>query len=289
MEIENQIKKYYDKYEVRENISKFCKSRWIALHCQKDKLILRRYFKNSKVPLNIEGNSIENILQENCIGVTRSVYASANLYKKIQSLKDVEEASNIIACTPTFDVDSSIANWRKTIEIVKEIISILNKYKVEKSIIVKWSGEGCHVHINEKAIPFENYKKYHPLDIAYRIVEFISRKVTDEIFQRNLGFGQVRVENKMDLKRIFTAPLSLHRKLFTACICINLNEIDNFDISWVNPFKYKHHNGWDYFEDNEASYLVDASIRNITSSYFFKYKRKYPPLDEHIRKYLDQN
>jgi hypothetical protein len=275
------ILEHYNRNDVLEEIIKFSKDRWLAFSI--DNKIFKRY--QNKIPLR--ANNIDELKNLIIRFKPRSIFASINLYKKLENINDLE-LNNIYSCTPTIDIDNDIKNWKATIKIVEEIVYLLDKFNIKKSIIIKWSGNGCHLHLNHKAISESITKKYHPLDLAYAVVEFIIRKIEPKVFENKKELKELKIENKIDAKRVFTAPLSLHRELDVVCICISLNDLKNFDISWTAINNFKHFKDWDRFDVGELDELLEIAYREIGPRSLKRYKRKYPPVDEQIRQFLDK-
>jgi len=218
----------------------------------------------------------------------RSIYATANVYNRIRNVEDVYDPSNILYCTPTWDIDGFLSKWRKTLNIAKKIIRFLNSWGIKKSVYIKWSGNGCHVHINEKSISGDLREKYNPLDLAYAIVEYVNSKLS--LKPDYLLFEKIKVENKMDPARVFTCPLSLHRKLNVACICMKPEEINEFTPKWINPQNFKHNSQWRDFEEGESDKLAKAAYAAV-GGYPLKFRgrfkpRKTKPLDKQILEWL---
>lgn len=135
---------------------------------------------------------------------------------------------------PTWDIDGILSNWNETITIAKEIVSFLDNRGIEKSIYLKWSGNGCHIHINEEAFSDALLKRHHPLDLAYAVVEYVNSKLSQKFRELSAQRGTV-VENKMDPTRVFTSPLSLHRELDVVCICMKPDQLNDFSPQWISP------------------------------------------------------
>jgi len=252
------IKQHYLKDEIKEQIIKYSKDRWIALeNTVENERIFYRYFRN-KEPLKIS-NEVEykKLFLEFRF---RTIYASINLYRKIDKdlLKDL---NNIYAVTPVFDIDGSLDDLEVMKRVAEIIISELDKYGIKKSIYLVWSGRGIHIHIHEKAFTLN----YHPLDIAFSIVDFIIKKTRDEIAKeiikaKNID-RELKVENKIDIQRVFTVPFSFHRFLDFVCVPFKPNSLNNFDLSWVNPNNFKYDKNWYEFEEGEGNELAEIAIK----------------------------
>lgn len=189
----------------------------------------------------------------------RTFYAFANVYKELAAPEHVRSLENIAFSLPTWDVDNELAEWKTTLETAKEIIGFLNDEGVSKSIFLKWSGNGLHIHIHihQKAFSDELLRKLHPLDVAYAIVEYTNNKLMSryvEIIEKYRA-RSFRVENKMDIQRVFTCPLSLHRHLNVVAVCINPEKLENFSPRWLSPDDYRHWRGWNnYIRGRQTSW-----------------------------------
>lgn len=297
----NLVMKHYSRVDVKNEILKWCytyvdgfrelKNRWIAFHCdrneKKSKFLLVRYFKGR--PLSISSRlSLERYFEFYGKLGLRTIYATANVYGKLYRFGHVVDLSNIIACTPTWDIDNDLLHWRETIATCREIVSFLESNGICRSIIVKWSGEGAHVHVHHNAFSPELRRKYNSLDLAYALVEYTIMKLEWKFHDLSISAENLRVDNEHDSQRLFTCPLSLHRSLDRVAVCISLNELDSFDLSWTNAGSFKHFYGWDRFEVGEADELAVKAIEVVgrCPSFPKRRRRKYPPVDELILKWL---
>ena len=282
---------HYSKPDVKREIVRFSKSRWIGIHCikrdHKGNRIMVRYI-NGK-PITINSPSDIDLLwhQLNDKGI-RTIYATAAKYQAITSIEDVKNISNISLYTPTWDIDNDFEHWHLTIKACMEIIGALKDEGIEKSVYVKWSGDGAHIHLHERSLTHQVLKNRTPIDVAYAIVEYIRLKVEPRIQElitsEKCG---LKVENKIDNQRIFTCPLSLHREHDRVCICLKPSQLKSFDPSWVHPKTFKHNDNWDEYEVGEADQLAEKALSIIGGMPISKARRrKYPKLDEAISKWL---
>lgn len=288
------IKKHYSRLEVQKEISKFAISRWVGIHCEKidekGRNILIRYNKK-KEPLKISNpEKILKIISDFEKYRPRTFYASINVYKKLNLIEDTLNRDNIIACTPTWDIDNDLSKWPATIAIIEEIISFLSNHKIEKSIYIKWSGNGCHIHLHEESISLNLRKKINPLDLAYSIVEYVNNKLYEKFLKikNNFKAENLIIENKIDPQRLYTCPLSIHRKQYLTCVCIDKNDLHNFTPEWVKINDFKHFYNWNNFLPNEADEFALKAYENIGPyPYYPKIRRrKTIPLDKQIMKWL---
>ncbi len=283
----NLAQEHYSNIEVKREIAEFCKGRWAAVHCtdRGGSLIFRRYL--AERPLVIEKVEDLPALFEGLGGRLRSIYATANKYRVIRDIGDVSDPENISRCTPTWDIDSTLSNWRETVRVAERIIKILEGEGIRESVYLKWSGNGCHIHIHEEAISEEALKKANPLDLAYAMVEYVRMRLEAGMVEERTSWG-IRVENKMDPGRVFTCPLSLHRTLDAVCICMKPDDLEEFSPEWIKPEKFRHDHDWRSFKKGEADKLALKAFEIIGNYPIYRRRRtrKTRKLDEQIIEWL---
>ncbi|MEM2897251.1 MAG: hypothetical protein QXG01_06760 [Candidatus Bathyarchaeia archaeon] len=291
------IVEHYSRAEVSEEIAKFSRKKWIGLHCEKVDKKGRNYlirYSKEKIPLKIRTSSdVTKLLNDFKELKPRTFYATINAYRKIESTEDVQDPLNIESSTPTFDIDNSIEEWRATIAVAESIIEFLEKNGVEKSIILKWSGNGMHIHLNPYSISPDLLKKLNvnPIDIAFSIVEYVNGKLNEEFIKIKESFHceRLKVENEIDQQRLFTCILSLHRNLNSVCICISRDDLKDFDPSWISVEGYRHYKAWDNYEFGEADELAEKSYLEIGGfPYSFKtgLRKKRKSIGEEIIEWI---
>jgi len=280
-------REHYSRLDVQKEIIDFCRSRWVAAHYidSEGNMIFRRYSRGK--PLRID--NIEDFSKIMTLKgyVLRSIYATANVYWKSESIEEVYDLTNIRRCSAVWDIDGKLSKWRKTLKVAEEITAFLNDRGVEKSVFLKWSGNGCHIHIHEEAFSEDLLKKHHPLDIAYALVEYVNSKVLPGL-REILMKEKIEVENRIDPTRVFTCPLSLHRELDVACICFRSEDIEEFTPEWINPSSFRHDPSWRRFIRGEADEIAEDAYK-IVGGYPLKRGRrgrKTMPLDKQIIKWL---
>ncbi|MEM2179591.1 MAG: hypothetical protein QXP32_02110, partial [Nitrososphaeria archaeon] len=248
------IKEHYSREEVVKEIVKYCSGRWcaflIATEGEGSKIV--RYDKGVFKPITLD--NVEKFKNYMEIFPIRTVYGTIHFYRKIREIDDVKDLTNIIASEPVWDIDNKVFEWKKTVQAAKIIHEFLESKGVSKSVYIKWSGKGIHVHLNKNSISEEVYKKIHPLDAAYAVVEYVKRKVGEKIFA--LNSDSLRVENKIDPQRLFTAPLTFHKNLNFVTVCINPGKLHEFTIEHANPQKYIHYYNGDIFVKGKSDQLV---------------------------------
>lgn len=251
------IKNHYLKEEVKNQIINYVKDRWIALENIGKERIFYRYFRNRE-PIKV---SNEDEYKKLFIEFRfRTIYATINLYKEIKRDK-LKDLYNIYATTPIFDIDGSLDDFELMKKVAEVIISELDKYNIKKSVYLVWSGRGIHIHIHERAFTVNK----NPLDIAYSIVDFITKKTNEEVSKivsnaKNTD-RELKVENKIDIQRVFTVPFSFHRFLDYVCVPFKPNDIYNFDLSWVNPNNFKYNKNWNEYEEGEGNELAEIVLK----------------------------
>jgi len=294
---------HYNKEEVQEEIAKFSRGRWVAIHCDFLSLqgyqVLLRYQRASgrtKVPLTItEPKDVPKLVKRFERLRPKSFYASANVYKELTNPEHVKSLENISFCMPTWDVDNRSEKWKATIAIAKEIVACLNQEGVFESVFLKWSGKGVHVHIHERAFSKDLLKRVNPLDAAYAIVEYVNRKLEGKYAEIAQLFQalEISVENEMDLQRVFTCPLSLHRSLNSVAVCFSVSAINDFAPQWTDLDDDRHWKDWDRFKLGEADRLAEKACRAV-GAYPFKTqiktsKTKNETTEESIAKWFDED
>ncbi len=299
MEFKN-ILMHYSNPLVQSEIAFFCKEKWVGLHCEaiskKDnKQILVRYFKSGKPLQIIHPFNVKNLILGFSKLKPRTIYATANIYKQLSKSEDALNEANLKACMPTWDIDNSVDKWNATIQIILEIISMLESNGIEKSFFIKFSGRGAHIHIHPYAISEELRSKYNPLSLAWSIVEYVKEKLAEKIAEITLKFKaeSLRVDNEIDIQRLFVAPLSIHRKVDKVSVCLNPNELESFNpYEDANVNQFKHFENWKNYIVGEADELALKAYNYIGEYPYFKTKnkrRKHPPLDKQILKLIRLN
>ncbi|MEM2914657.1 MAG: hypothetical protein QXH91_04575, partial [Candidatus Bathyarchaeia archaeon] len=263
--------KYYSRSQVKSEIAVYCKNKWVALEgaSQDGGRIFLRYSNRSKKPLTINSlEDVDGVFKRFRFFKPRTVYASINTYRHLETFKDIEGASNIATSTPIWDIDADIDFWEYALKAADIIVSYLDKEGINRSVYLKWSGRGVHIQIHEKAFSQSLLEKYNPLDVAFSIVEYILRKVKSQLVDLAAKAPQsasrsLRVENKIDLKRVFTAPLSLHRQLDLCCVCFKPIDMFNFNLKWAEPEAYRHDESWKIYEEGEGDPLAKKALAEI--------------------------
>jgi len=264
-----EIMKYYSNPEVRKEIADYSKNRWIAIHTSlKGVSYFIRYWSKSGPPLHIASPNDVGALLARFRGLgPRTIYASVNVYHNISRREGVEDPNNIRYCTPIWDIDGSLECCGDIVDVARVIVEALEKYGVSKSVYIKWSGRGMHVQIHEKAFSHEILSRYNPLDIAYSVVDYIINACKDKIIEiinkACVGERPLKVENEIDLKRVFTVPLSLHKSLDLVAVCLKPNQLDDFTPEWAKPDNFKHDTEWRKFEEGEADELAIKAMSEI--------------------------
>lgn len=253
---------------VMNEISKFCKDRWLAVHTMGRSPQFIRYFDKGKKPLKIVNpEDIRYILFRFQGLKPRTFYGSVNLYKDLNNPLELDNPNNIYRSTPTWDIDGSLNFWDKIVDVARVIINELEKFGVYESVYLKWSGRGMHVHIHENAFSNDVLSKHHPLDLSYAIVDFIlsrtENKIKEIIMSTPPDERPLKIENEMDMKRVFTTPLSLHKQLDFSTICLKPEDLDNFDPSWADPYDFKHNQNWCRYIEGEVDELAIKAVKGV--------------------------
>jgi hypothetical protein len=265
-----EVIEYYSKPLVRKEISDYCQGRWVAIECipQGKGRFFLRYWRKDGPPLSICGTEdIDRVLHRFGRLKPRTFYGSVNVYSRLETVEDTEEESNIAYASPIWDIDGHVERWRETMLVADVIVRRLEAEGVSKSVFVNWSGRGTHVHVHERAFSKDLLSKHNPLDVAYSVVEYVCRLTRQDLVEVSSKFGEQglapKVENKVDLKRVFTAPLSLHRELDLCAVCLKPNQLKEFDIDWATPRVLKHNEAWREHVEGEADHLAEKALRKV--------------------------
>ena len=285
-----QILEHYKKGEVRREIAYFCRKRWVALF---GKRVVR--YDEKGAPLCIERpNQVIELLKRFSLMEPRSIHATSATFLNLSQREDVESETNVISYTPYWDIDNDRTKWKATVEIAQGILDSLEREGISNSVYVMWTGRGMHVNLNQGSISPEITRKYGALDAAWAIVEYIIEKITDKlqnIREKHKAF-ELRVDNEIKPKNLFSVPLSLHRKVNSVVICIRPDDLSSFNPSWSNPSFFKHSTDWRIFSIGEADNLVKKAI-NIYGGYPYPrrrgYRRKEPKVEDMLRKWMKKN
>ncbi len=267
-----EITKYYSNPIVKKEITEYSRGRWVAIHTLSGHFL--RYWSKTGPPLRLSKEEYVDRLIQRFKGLKpRTFYASVNMYSRIVDREDVEKSENIAYTTPVWDIDGSLEEWRKIIDVARVIVNELEREGIVKSVYLKWSGRGVHVQLHERAFSKNILSKYHPLDIAYSIVEYIIKKSMNKILEiakeSESAERPLKVENEIDLKRVFTAPLSLHKTLDYAVVCFKPEELEDFTPEWAKPEVLKHNPDWRRYIEGEADELAVKAMTEI-GGYFKK-------------------
>lgn len=264
MAVDDLVLKHYSNTEVLHEIARFSAGRWVAVFSADG---MHRYHQNTRRFLRIETVSdVEMILRQL---KPRSFYATIHRY-----VWGAGYPLRMVSTMASWDIDLlPSSSWTNAIQSAEEIIMELNRLGICKSIIVKWSGEGVHIHVNDKAFSQELLARIPPMDAAYALTEYVLKRVGRR--------PHVLIENKVDSARVFTSPLSLHKALDRVCVCIDPSSLDSFSIDDTRPGFYRHFKGWNKHEYGEADAAVEKAFE-IVGGYTVRGKRRRKPSVEEI-------
>ena len=260
----NKTYMHYSRGEVASEIMEFCRGRWVAIEgSAAGKRVFLRYLGGR--PLTITSASDVPSLIRRYAGLgARTFYATVNVYGELGSVEALDNLSNIRLTTPFWDIDTTLDKWVYAVNAAEVIAEFLEGEGVRRSVYVLWSGEGAHVRVSEHAFSPELLEEHHPLDVAYAVVEYVLRRVRDRIeaIVRASG-GVLKVENLVDVKRVFTAPLSLHRRHDLVAVCLKPDDLPSFSLRWASIDGFKHRGVWREFDVGEADDLAREALKAV--------------------------
>ena len=101
-----EILEHYNNPKVQSEIAEFCKNRWVGVQCETldthGKKVLVRYLGRRRIPLQIHHPmDVKNLVLRFISLKPRTIYATANLYRRLTKEEDVVNLSNIEAVSYT--------------------------------------------------------------------------------------------------------------------------------------------------------------------------------------------
>jgi hypothetical protein len=255
------VERHYSREVVKREVADYCRGRWVALEGGAlGSRVFLRYSRDGR-PLTIDGpQDVEGLIKQFKGVRPRAVYGSVNVYSRLASRLDLEVRENIAYASPVWDIDGELERWRDVVEVAKIIVDELERLGIAKSVFVKWSGEGAHVHVHERCFSSDVLSKHNPLDVAYSLVDYVLERCKDKILDVASRSGVLKVENEIDPKRVFTAPLSLHRRRDLCCVCLKPEALDSFEVGWASPEGFKHDERWREYVEGEGD---EAALKAI--------------------------
>jgi len=262
------VLEYYNRREVREEIAGFLKNRWAGLEGEGKKWV--RWIGNK--PLKIDKpEEVPLIIKRYHFLNPRTIYGTIEVFKKLDERKDVEEnyENNVVKATPFIDIDilddAKVETvWKHAIRIGVLIRDWLWEQGIYHSVYFLWSGAGLHVRINENA--FNNIlQEHHPIDVAFAVTEYILESLKPHILDiiRESNYS-IKVENLVAMKRVFTAPLSLHRRIDRVAVPIYSENIEDFSLEWCNPENPVYDKkAWNKYTLGEGDELAYRALKRI--------------------------
>jgi len=256
---------HYTRFDVAKEIVEYASGRWVAVEgSYSDRRIFVRYFKDQPLVISSDRDVLSLINRYKRLNV-RTFYATIHIYKTLDSRGSLDDPGNIAYTTPFFDIDSSLENYRSVLDVAGLIVDFLERNGLRESVYILWSGEGAHVRINEKAFSNEILSKYSPFIVAYSVVEYVLKEIREKLEPLARESG-VKVENLVDIKRVFTLPLSLHRRRDVVAVCFKPSVITSFEPSWVDPESFKHDpSAWRDFKQGEGDTLALEALKRINA------------------------
>lgn len=272
-QIDSLISSHYSRLDVQREIARYSQDRWVAVHCDfinpQGYAVLLRYQTGAgklKIPLTItKPEDVPLLLNRFARLKPRTFYASVNVYRELTRQENVKDLKNIVFCAPTWDIDNAPEKWKATIAAVKEVVRLLTEEEIIKSVFLKWSGRGAHIHVHHKAFSPQMNEKIGALNLAYAVVEYVNRTLRarfDEI-ARTFAAPELSIENEIDIQRVFSCPLSLHRSLRRVVVCFPTTSIDDFNLDWTRVEEYRHWENWDRYEIGEGDHLAEKAYKQI--------------------------
>ncbi len=237
-------RRHYSRSDVAGEIAEFLRGRWAGVYLESGSWL--RWGDNGR-PLRIE--SPEDVVGLASRGA-RSFYGTIEVFRRLESEEDVFELyeENVLGASSFIDIDileedSVEEYWLPALEAARLLSSWIAERIGSENVYLLWSGAGVHVRVPWTALEGVDYegKRVDPIAVAYLLAEYALRENRSglERIVRESG-GMVKVENVVGRKRLFTAPLSLHKRLDRVAVAFKQEDAGLFTLSWTQPFSYRH-------------------------------------------------
>ncbi|WP_245521894.1 hypothetical protein [Staphylothermus hellenicus] len=176
---------------------------------------------------------------------------------------------NVLKATPFIDIDiineeDVDKSWKHVVRVGIIIRDWLYDQGVRKSFYFLWSGAGMHFRINENCFN-KSIQEHHPLDIAFAVTEYILEKLKPQLLEAvKLSNYSIKIENLVAMKRVFTAPLSLHRRLDKVAVPLEPGQLEEFSIEWANPSNPRYSiDAWKNYVVGECDNLAYKALNTV--------------------------
>ncbi len=262
------VVKYYSVPSRLAEIAEYLKGRWVGLEGENRKWV--RWEDDKPLIIN-KPEDVLRLLRKYHFIRPRSIYGTIEVFKTLEKKADVMEkyGENVVSVTPFIDIDLiGEENLEKRYVYIVRTAKIIADYvienSIEKCVYLAWSGAGIHVRFNEKCLD-EPLKEYHPLDVGFCLIEYVLDALKPRLIDaiRESG-GIVKIENLVSMKRVFTAPLSLHRRLDRAVIFFKPRDLECFKLEWSDPSSPRHDpDSWRTYEKGGLDELAYKAIRHV--------------------------
>ena len=255
--------KYY-RGSVAEEIADFLRDRWAAAYTTEGSWIR---WSGPRKPLVIRGpGDVEDLAGRGA----RSFYGTIEVYRSIQSDADVIEGypASVAGASSFVDIDilddSRVGEaWQAAVEAASVLASAAERLAPGASYVL-WSGAGAHVRVCWE--PLARAARKHGLDPVYAAfiaAEAVIGSVRERLASIVESSGLVKVENVVGRNRLFTAPLSLHRRLDMVAVAVRPGEVGLFTLSWARPGSARHDpDAWRDARRGDASGLLELALQH---------------------------
>ncbi len=265
------VLEYYGRGFVCEEIAGFLRGRWVGVEGRGRKWV--RWAGDK--PLRVDSpDDVVYLVKRYRSLEPRSFYGTIEVFRRLETRSDVMEGyrDNVLYTTVFIDIDiidekQVGETWVYAVEAARKITQFLMEEGVEKSIYLLWSGAGIHVRVHEKAFTGA-LEKHHPLEVAYAVAEYVLLKLKPDLLDTiHRSKGLIKIENLVAMKRVFTAPLSLHRRLDRVATPLKPSQLEEFNLEWTNPEKPRYYpRAWSEYKDGEGDQLAWKALQTIGST-----------------------
>ena len=255
---------YYSREEVAREIAEWLERRWAAAALESGGWIRWR----GDAPLRVAG---PGDVAELARAGARSFFGTIEVFRRLETEYDVIDGYhfNVEGASSFIDIDVLDEErvgeaWVHALEAARVVAEWLERL-APGSVYLLWSGAGVHVRVCWKPLARAAEKSgVDPLYAAYVSAEAAIRAVRGRLEEIVRESGLVKVENVVSRNRLFTAPLSLHRRLDMVAVAFKPSEAGLFTLSWASPEAYRHDpEAWRSALEGEAYDLVRHALETL--------------------------
>jgi len=258
---------HYQREEVAREIAEFLRGRWAGVYLSTGGWL--RW--SGRKPLRVEE---PRDVAELAGRGARTFYGTIEVFRRLEGEEDVFDLyeSNVVGADSFIDIDIVVEElveemWPYALQAAGILAEWLSNRIGPENVYLLWSGAGVHVRIPWQALAGATHegRSLDPVAAAYLVAEYAlrSNKARLDAVTRESGWN-IKIENIVGRKRLFTAPLSLHKTLDLAAVAFTPEQAPDFHLDWARPEAYKHNpQAWRRARRGAATPLVRQALKEL--------------------------